>query len=133
MTDMKRIAIWTIVVAIVAAPVIGAAATLGVDPGILGAGSADIAPCDTNGFSESYTTSSGNVTSVAISGIADPACEGGELKLTITNSAGVSIGAGGTVTIPTDGDTVDNSVNVPIASGPFAGNVARLYISIVGP
>jgi hypothetical protein len=130
---MKRIAIWTIAVAVVAAPVIGAAATLGVDPGILGAGSADVAPCDTTGFSETYTTSGGNVTSVAISDIADPTCEGGELSLTITNAAGVSIGGGGAVTIPTDGDTAANSVNVPVVSGPFAGNVARLHISIVGP
>ena len=98
----------------------------------VGADNAAVTGCDT-AFTETYTTSGGNVTSVSIAGIADPTCEGGALSVTLTDSSGVSIASGGPVTIPTDGDALDNTVNVSVSPQPAAENVANLNISITGP
>ena len=109
------------------------AATLGVGTTDVGAGNASIVACDTNGFTESYTTSAGLVTGVTVSGIADPGCEGGSLKLTLTNTAGASVASAGPATVPTDGDTADNSTTLTPIPTPLASSVAGIRISIEGP
>ena len=73
------------------------------------------------------------MTSVAIGGIADPACEGGALSVTLTDASGNSVASGGPVTVPTDGDATDNSVSVSLSPQTAAENVASLHVSVVGP
>lgn len=110
------------------------AATLGgLAPGALGAGSAVVAACDSDGFSADYTTSSGSVTSVTISQIADPGCEGGQLSLTLADSSGTSVGAGGPQTVPADGDTTANSMTVALSPAPAASSVAAIHVVVTGP
>jgi hypothetical protein len=111
----------------------GFAATLGgLSPSRLGAGAATAAACDTNGFTVSYATSGGNVTSATVGGIADPGCEAGELSLTLANGA-ASVGGGGPVTVAADAGTVDNAVTVALSPQPPAAQVNRVHVSIVGP
>jgi hypothetical protein len=110
----------------------GHAADLGLSTAGLGAGSAPIAECDTS-FTPSYTVANGRVTVVTVDGIADPACEGGQLFVTLANSSGASIGAGGPITVATDAGTTDNSATVPISPQPAAPQVANVHIAITGP
>jgi hypothetical protein len=108
------------------------AATLGgLADGGIGAGSATVAGCDANGFSVSYATSGGNVSSATVSGIADPGCEGGALSLTVANGA-TSVGSG-SATVPTDAGTVDNSVTVPLSPQPPAAQVNQVHVAVAGP
>ena len=119
--------------AIVVVVVPGFAATLGgLLPGKLGARGTAVAACDTNGFTVSYATSGLNVTSVTLGGIADPGCEAGQLSLTLANGT-TSLASGGPVTVPTDVDTIDNSVTVSLSPQPTSLQVNRIHVSIVGP
>jgi hypothetical protein len=131
---LKRVIVVTVAVATLASSVFASAASLGgVSSGSVAAGNVAIPSCDTTGVSVSYTTSGGNVTAVTVGGLADPGCEGGSLAVTLTNAAGDSIASGGPQTVPTDGDTVDNSLNVSVSPNPAAENVAGYHVSIVGP
>jgi hypothetical protein len=116
----------------VALPVVAAAANLGVTAAKLGAGGATVAACD-GAFTETYTTVSGNVTSVTVADIADPACEGAELSLRLTDTAGASIASAGPATVATDPDTSPNSVTVAVGGQPDADAVAGIRISLTGP
>ncbi len=109
------------------------AAGLGISTTDVGAGTTPVAACDTNGFTVSFTTSRGNVTAVTVGGIADPACEGGSLAVTVTNSAGSSIAMAGPTTVPTDGDATDNSMTLTTAPQPGAAQVAGYHVSNTGP
>jgi hypothetical protein len=52
--------------------------------------------------------------------------------VTVTSSAGTSIGAG-TGTVPTDGGTADNSLVVTISPTPAETNVSGIQIALTGP
>jgi hypothetical protein len=123
---MRAMLIWIAGAIVVAAPVTGYAATVGLGPDTLGNGNSAIGTCDTS-FTYAYTTVGGNVTSVTVGGIADPACTGGSLRLTLTNGAGASLGNGGPVTIPSGG-----SVAVPTSSAD-GELVAGARVAITGP
>lgn len=109
------------------------AAQLGLAGSKVGAGNTAVVACDTDGFTQSYTTSRGKVTAVTVGGIADPACEGGALAVTLTNSAGTSIGRAGPQTVPTDGDALPNSMTLTLSPQPDADLVAAINVSVVGP
>ena len=109
-----------------------AASLGGVTTPALGAGSASVARCDT-AFTISYGVENGLVDTVTVSGIADPACEGGAMSVTLVNASGSSIGTGGPTTVPTDGDTSNNSVTLTVAAQPSAGAVAAVEVLVVGP
>lgn len=112
----------------------GAAASLGgINTTSLGAGSSAVLTCDGDGMSVTHTTSGGQVTAVTVGGIADPACEGARLSLTLTDSTNGAIGSGGGVTIPSDADTTNNSVSVSLSPQPDAELVGGVHISVVGP
>jgi hypothetical protein len=131
---LKRVIVVSVAVTTLASSAFASAASLGgITGGSVGAGEAAIPACDTTGVSVSYTTTGGTVTTVTVGGLADPGCEGGALSLTLTNTAGDSIASGGPQTIPTDGDTADNSVNVSVSPNPAAENVAGYHVSIAGP
>lgn len=112
---------------------IAAAASFGITTKSVGGGNAPVPHCDADGFTHAFTTSRGLVTAVTVGGIADPACEGGNLSLTLTNAAGDSISMGGPQTVPTDGDTIDNSVNVATSPQPLASLLAGIHVYIEGP
>jgi hypothetical protein len=103
---------------------------LGVDA--VGAASAGIARCDPDGFTiVSYTTSGGDVTQAVVGGIAEPACAGGQLSLTLTDAGGAAIGSGGPVAVPSAADP--GSAAVPLTVQPYAGDVAGFHAVVVGP
>ena len=122
---MRRGLILILAVTLFAGPAGAFAASLGGISGTLGAGQGGVTSCDTT-FGVNYTTVSGNVTSVSVTGIA-AGCAQGALSLVLSNSAGASIGSGGPVTI--SGATA----NVSISATPDADLVTGIRISIEGP
>jgi hypothetical protein len=96
------------------------------------AGNTSVAHCD-EGFTSSYTTSRGKVTAVTIGGIADPACEGGTLRLTVTDSSGAALASAGPQVVAADGDTIDDTVTMTTSSQPSASLVAGINVVIEGP
>ena len=123
-----------VAVALATAAVVPAfAASLGLSSDRLGAGAAVVSACDADGFTVSYTTSGGNVTSVGVGGIADPGCEGGSLQVTLANASGTSVGAGGPQAVPTDGDTTANAMTVALSPTPAAGVVTAVHVVVTGP
>jgi hypothetical protein len=126
-----RNAVVVLVAVTVASPVVGAAATMGLGPNPLGAGRTAIPRCDTDGFTITYTTVAGNVTAASVGGIADPGCEGGELQITLTGRGATTTSS--SVTVPTDGDTTDNSLAVTFASPTDGELVNQLHVAIAGP
>jgi hypothetical protein len=129
MTRWAALALATITVA---GAVVAAAATLPLTSEGLGAGNAPVAACDLNGFSPTYTTLGGNVTTAVIGGIADPGCEGGALEVKLIGAGG-ELGGGGPVTVPTDGDSSDNSVSVSLSPQPDGELVTGIRVLITGP
>ena len=127
---MKRVLL--IITVTLSLPVVAWAASLGLTGSDLGAGTVAVVACD-NAFTYTFSTLGGNVTSVTVGGIADPACEGGSLSLSLTNSAGDQIGSGGPQTVATDGDELDDSAVVTIAAQPDGEIVAGVRVVIEGP
>ncbi len=130
---MSRAILVGLLVTTVASSGIASAAALGGISGGLAAGNGAIEPCDTTGFSVTYTTAGGNVTAITVGGIADPGCEGGRLSLAVRNASGAAIAHGGPQTVPTDGDTADTAITVPVTPQPGAAEVEGIAIQIAGP
>lgn len=129
-----RLILSVLVGVVVLAAVTAAAASLGgLSTDQLAAGSTSVGSCDTDGVTLSYTTSGAKVTDVTVSDIADPACEGGSLWVTLVDSVDADIGSGGPVTVPSDGDTSPNQVAVSISPQPDAGLVTGTHVAILGP
>lgn len=128
---MRKLALIAAVAAL-AVPALAYAASFGLADGGLGAGAAAVGSCDA-GFSIAYTTSGGDVTAVTVGDIADPACEGGRLSVTVVDAGGVGIAGGGPVTIPADGDASPNAVVVPVSGAPAAEAAANVKLLLVGP
>lgn len=116
----------------VSAPV-AFAASLPLGSAPVGGGDAVVSSCDAAGFTYSFTTSGGDVTTVTVGDIADPSCEGGVLQLTLTDASGTSLGSAGPQTIPTDGDGVPNSLAVSPTPQPSASQIAGIHVSVSGP
>jgi hypothetical protein len=103
------------------------AAGLPLVPGSVGAGSAAVVPCDSDGFALSYATSGGNVVSATVAGI-DAGCAGGSLSLVLVVGSGARIASGGPLTVPATG-----SVTANLAPQPAADAVAGYRVTIAGP
>jgi hypothetical protein len=110
--------------AVFAGPIVALAASLNITSS-LGAGNNAVASCDTS-FGATYTTVSGNVTAVDVTGIASQ-CIGGALSVTLTNTAGTALGSGGPATV--SGATR----SVSISGSPDGDLVTGIRISIEGP
>lgn len=95
-------------------------------PSAVGTDSGAVAACDTDGFTISYTTASGNVTQAVVGGI-NAACAGGSLELTLTDASGAQIGTGPAVAV------AGASATVALSTQPYAGNVAGFQVVITGP
>jgi hypothetical protein len=127
---MPRLAV--IAVLCLTVPAVPAAATfLGGGGGALVSGGATVAECD-DAQTVEYETEGGLVTSVSVGGIADPGCSGGRLSVTLT-ATGAGVASGGPVTVPTDGDTADDVVTVPVTPGASAAQVDRTDVLIEDP
>jgi hypothetical protein len=98
------------------------AATLGgITSDKVGADSATVASCDTDGVTTSYATSWDatdkryEITSVTVAGVADT-CDGRTLNVSLTDSTGAQIGSG-SLAIPTSAAT---SFTVSMSTAPSA-------------
>jgi len=123
---VKRLLILCSAVAVGFCSLASAAALQGVTSAPVGNGSTPVSACDTDGFTVSYTTSGGNVTSVAVGGIA-PACAGGSLRVTVVDGSRASVASGGPLTVS------GSSANVSVSPNPPGATPAGVDVSIVGP
>ncbi len=130
---MKRLIPWTAAVVTAASASVALAASVGLSTPTLGTGQIAVVACETNGFTLGYTTSRGNVTALTVGAIADPACEGGTISVTVTDAAGASIATAGPQLLATDAGTVDNTIVLPTSPQPAAALVAGYHVSITGP
>jgi hypothetical protein len=128
----KRIVIAAIVGATVFATVFAVAASLSITASSLGAGTATVASCDTNGVATSFDTtySSGavgyKVTTVHVTGIATPGCDGLTMKVTLIGAGDLSL-AEQTVTLATP---VADPTNLSFSSDNVLASLV-LKISVV--
>jgi hypothetical protein len=124
---VKRLLILCSAVAVgVPCSLAAASALQGVSSGHVGNNSVSVTACDSNGFTISYTTSGGNVTSVGVGGIAS-ACNGASLLVTVVDGSRTSLASGGPVTVSGASATVAVSPNPPGAAP------AGVDVSVVGP
>lgn len=98
----------------------------------LGADDGAVSSCDSDGMSTTYTLAYDatdlrlEITAVTVSGISN-SCDGKTLSLTLTNSAGTSIGSG-SATITNDAALTSQAIS--LATVPGAELVANLHISV---
>ena len=97
MDRRKRLVIAVIVGLTVFATVFAVAASLNLTASSLGAGEATVASCDTNGvatsFDTTYSATAGGykMTTVHVTGIATPGCDGRAMKVTLIGTADASL------------------------------------------
>ena len=97
MKNSKKLIFGLAVGAVAFAGVFAMAASLGVGSNSLGAGTADVASCDTNGVDHTYDTAYATgvpgyrVSQVQVTGIADE-CDGYDIKATLLDSGDASLG-----------------------------------------
>jgi len=104
---LRRLVPIAFVAAVVGAAAIGAAATLPISGDGLAAGNAIVARCDTGGVAVTYVGAPGTVTALAVTQL-DPACNGGQLKVTVDDGLGGNL-ASGSATVNNGGATVQLS------------------------
>lgn len=97
MRSHRRLAVTIVAAATVFASVFGIAASLNVTAAGLGAGAATVASCDTDGVTTGYTVAysaaAGGyaVSTVNVSGIATPDCNGRTMKVTLVGASDASL------------------------------------------
>ena len=131
----RRLGIALMVGAITFSIVYGVAASLSVSGNTLGSGTSSVTACDSNGVATSYATAYDSavagyeVTTVSITGIATPGCDGKSMKVTLVGSGDSSLGEQ-TVTLATpaaDPTTLNfSSANV------LASDVVKVAVVISG-
>ncbi|HUG48291.1 MAG TPA: hypothetical protein VMP67_07735 [Candidatus Limnocylindria bacterium] len=98
MAQKERITISAIVAIAVFSIIYAVAASLNVSAGTLGAGSSDVTSCDSDGvattFATTFSSSLGGykVTTVSVTGVDTPACDGRTLKVTLFDAADQALG-----------------------------------------
>ena len=112
--------------------VFASAASLGgITSGNVGADDAPVASCDTNGVTTSYATSWDatddryEVTSVTVSNIASPACNGKTVSVSLVDNAGNQIGSG-SATIA----ALATSATVTLSSAASAKDTVNVHVAI---
>lgn len=133
----KRIVVAALAAALVFSSVIGMAASLGgVNAEELGADSAVVASCDTDGVTTSYATTytaagtaGYKVGDVVVGGIAD-ACDGATMSVTLTNGSDASLGdATTTVDVSSAGGDTSDTVSLA-ADNVLAESVTGVHVVI---
>lgn len=116
-------------IAILASVGMAAASAMPLSAPPLGAGTAVVNACDTDGFSLRHTVdTSGRLTVVTVGSMA-AACAGGTLRLTVTSGT-TSVGAG-TVSLPSSGFT--GSATVTLSPQPPSSAVTAVHLVVEGP
>ena len=130
---MRRSLYGLLAALLVSVTVFAMAASLGgITSDSLGADSAAVATCDSDGVATSYTTAydAGDgryeVTAVVVTGI-DNACDGKSIAVTLTTTAGASVGSGST-TVPTDAGATSATVTLTAAAP--AATAANVHVLI---
>lgn len=131
----RRLGIALMVGAITFSIVYGVAASLSVSGNTLGSGTSTVTSCDSNGVATSYATAYDStaagyeVTTVSVTGLATPGCDGKSMKVTLVGAADASLGEQ-TVTLATpaaDPTTLNfSSANV------LASDVVKVAVVISG-
>jgi hypothetical protein len=131
----RRFGIALIVGAVTFSMIYGVAASLGVSGNTLGSGTGSVTSCDSNGVSTSYATSYDatvagyEVTTVSVTGIATPGCDGKSLKVTLVGTSDASL-AEQTVTLATP--AADPTTLNFASSNVLAGDVLKVSVVISG-
>ena len=126
---LKPLALAMAVIATVAAFEAAAAAAVPTTAARLGAGTAAVAACDTDGFTFRFTVdSTGHITSVVVGAMAGT-CAGGTLRLTLANGT-TSVGSG-TASLPASGFT--GSASISVSPTPLSNGVTAVHVVIEGP
>ncbi|GBD13940.1 hypothetical protein HRbin24_01986 [bacterium HR24] len=127
----KRFLIGGIAAAAVFATVLGVAASLNVTSEGLGAGSASVQSCDTDGVTTSYTVAWDNtdnrfeVTGVTVSGIHTNNCNGYNVQIALLGTSNTVLATAGPQTV--SGASVNfNSLSNP----PAASDVDKVQVTI---
>jgi hypothetical protein len=105
--------------------VIGAAASLNLSPGTLGAGQLATPRCTTANLGVLHILSGSNVASVTVSGL-PAACGGGTLQATVNNG---TTNSSGSAVVPAAG----GSVTITLAAAVPVSQAAQTDIVVVGP
>jgi hypothetical protein len=128
----RRILIALFIGGAVASIVFGLAASLDIVSDDLGAGDDDVAACDTDGVSTTYTVAydatanTFEVTEVVVDGIDATNCTGQDITLALTDGAGAELVTAGPTAI--SGATV----TVPVTASVLAEEVEGVHIAITG-
>ena len=131
----RRLAIALMVGAITFSIVYGVAASLSVSGNTLGSGTSTVTSCDTNGISTSYASAYDSavagyeVTTVSITGVATPGCDGKSMKVTLVGAADASLGEQ-TVTLATP--AADPTTLNFASSNVLASDVVKVAVVISG-
>ena len=123
MTMLRRVLVVILVTATGA--IVGAAASLSLASGSLGAATAATPRCTTAGLSVFQTLTAGNVSSVTV-GVLPAACGGATLQVTVNNGVANSSGS---AAVPGGG----GSVTVTIAIPPAVTAAEQTDLVLVGP
>ena len=133
MNRRQRLLIAAIAGIMVFATVFAVAASLSITATSLGAGTATVAACDPNGvatsFDTAYSATAGGyeVTTVHVTGIATPACDGLVMKVTLMGAGDASL-AEQTVTLATP---VADPTNLNFAAADvLAASVVKISVVI---
>jgi len=127
MTVLRPLAIGAIVATVVAG--VAFATSIPTTVGTLGAGTAAVNACDSDGLTYRYAVdTSGKITTVTVGSIA-LACAGGTLRLTLTNGT-ASVGSG-SIALPSSG--FSGSVSIALSPAPASDQVTAAYAVIEGP
>ncbi|HEY7847071.1 MAG TPA: hypothetical protein VIC83_02630 [Candidatus Limnocylindria bacterium] len=105
--------------------VIGAAASLNLSPGTLGAGQLATPRCTTANLGVLHNLVGSNVASVTVSGL-PAACGGGTLQATVNNG---TTNSSGSAVVPAAG----GSVTITLAAAVPVSQAAQTDIVVVGP
>ena len=112
--------------------VFASAASLGgITSGNVGADNAAVASCDTDGVTTAYTTAwdGGDdryeVTTVSVTGIASPACNGKTISVSLLDNAGNQLGSG-SATI----GTLATSATVSLSTAASAKDTTNVHVAI---
>lgn len=127
---MRRATLAAGAAVLAASTCVALAAPLGLTSVGVGAGSAAISRCDATGFS--VTTTAGTVTSVTVGDLEDPACEGAQVWVTLTDAAGAVVSSGGPQAVPVDGDAAPNTTVVPVAPSVGETTVTGIHVQVIG-
>lgn len=131
----RRFGIALIVGAVTFSVIYGVAASLSVSGNTLGSGTGSVTSCDSNGVSTSYATAYDasvagyEVTTVSVTGIATPGCDGKSLKVTLIGTSDASL-AEQTVTLATP--AADPTTLNFASSNILAGDVLKVSVVISG-